>query len=244
MSAHPVDVKEPIQSELPVYRLNEGNEELTVGGATPNACQRVCLWKRFHCRRGEGQEAKKKCCIFKWVKRLLVFFLVLGIAGFFFHKYKMNCMMKHHPITCVPLTEDEYSVSLPLANEHTHIGLHPSLTGGDASITHSDDVPEGTAVISFELPGDTEFNMEDPELYVCHVAGPKFVGLGVHPKDKHHHRVKAVSTTITLSSAELGHSRSTIFMGRSRKFRHFRKIVRKMIKKAIERASEKPVDEE
>jgi hypothetical protein len=145
-------------------------------------------------------------------------------------------MMKHHPVTCVPLAEDHYSISLPLANAYTHIGLHPSLTGGDSRITHSDDVPEGTAIISFELAKDPEHNIEDSELFACHIAGPKFIGAGVHPKDKHHKRVKAASTVITLSSAERGHSRSVFFLGCNRKFRHVRRFMRKMIKKAIERA--------
>lgn len=234
MSEYPTDNKEPVQSELPVYRINEDNEELAVGGAP--ACKRTCFWKRFRCNRAEGQEHKKRSCARRIVRWFLALVVVLGIIGFFVHKHKLNCMMKMHPVTCVPLGEDHYSISLPLTNLRTHIGLHGSLTGGDTHVIHSDEVEEGTALISFEMPKDVEYNLEDPELFVCHVSGPKFVGLGIHPKDKHHKRVKATTTTIMLSSAETNRSRSINFLGGHPRFRFIRKLMHKKIKEAISRA--------
>lgn len=91
-------------------------------------------------------------------------------------------MMKMHPVTCVPLDEASTTLELPLANWRTHIAMHSSLTGGDTIITHSDDVKEGTVSISFDVPKDIKLNDDEeiPEYYVCHIAGPKFVGAGIH----------------------------------------------------------------
>jgi len=245
-SEYPIDVKEPVQSGLPVHRINDDAETLTLGGR-----RRRWFWKRFCCHKKsamEGQE-KKKRCLGRFAKFVIVSIVLLGAAGFFMQGYKMNCMVKHHPVTCVPLEGAHHSIQLPLLQHSTHINLHKSLNGGDTHIVHSDDVKEGTAVISFDLPEGVKLTDDDetPELFVCDITGPKFVGVGIHSKHNHKHAkgIKAKTTTITLSSAEAGHSRSISLMGPHPKFHHghrfalhkFRKAIKKEIKKAITLAS-------
>ena len=57
----------------------------------------------------------------------------------------MKRHIKNHLIHCVPVNETVTTVELPLHDRFTHIGLHPSLSGGDAKITHSEDVKPAIA---------------------------------------------------------------------------------------------------
>jgi len=253
MSEYPVE-KDVVVGQLPVYRIEE-TEELVVGAPS----RRGCFWKRFRCRgrqaHDECQVERKRSCARKLVKFVMASLLILSVAGFFLHKHKMDCLMKQHHVTCVPL--EETSAVLPLANLRTHIFAHSSLTGGDVCITHSDDVEEGTVAIKFELPKDfsvvSEDDDETPENYLCYVVGPKFVGAGIHPKGKDVKRVKATSTSITLSSAEAGHSRGINLLpphpkGRRHgdKFgmgRRIRKAIRKEIKRVSAMIAERKAEE-
>jgi len=247
MSEYPVDKKETVQSELPIYRLNEEGVELTVGGEAP--AKRGCFWKRFGrggrcCRRGgvDGQERRerKRYLAKKILKGVVLLILFFSVSGFFIAKQKMHCIVKSHPIVCVPIEGGDASLTLPLDNRRTHIGLHESLTGGDIHITHSDAVEEGNVAFTFDLPKDVKYTDEEetPEYYICHVSGPRFVGVGIHSKDRDTEDVKATSTSVTLSSAEIGHSRPITLMAHKLKFGHklFRKIFRKHIRKAIRQA--------
>ncbi|KAG8897746.1 hypothetical protein FRB99_007961 [Tulasnella sp. 403] len=76
-------------------------------------------------------------------------------------------------------------------------------------VIHSNDVEDGHVEITFDLPKDAQLTDEagDAELYSCHIAGPRFVALGVHAKDKHGERPKAVSTTVKLPASEAGKAR-------------------------------------
>jgi len=251
MSDYPVDKKEPVQSELPTYRLNDDAEELTVGGEAPAG--RVCFWKRLRharrcCRRGlDGEELpRKKRSLARKVLRIFVtLVLFFGISGFFIAKQKMHCIIKSHPVTCVPIEEGaDISLTLPLASQRTHIGLHQSVTAGDIHVTHSEAVEAGHVAFQFDLPKDMNYtdDEETPEYFVCSVDGPRFVGVGIHSKDKDAERIKATSTSVTLPAEELGHSRSMSFMGQRPKFGHklltklFRKQIRKSIREAIKAA--------
>ncbi|KAG8862614.1 hypothetical protein FRB96_001173 [Tulasnella sp. 330] len=243
MSDYPVDKKEPVQSDLPTYRLNNDAEELTVGGEAP--ARRVCFWKRFRrggrcCRRGlDGEELprKKKSLARKILRVLVVFVLFFGISGFFIAKQKMHCIIKSHPVTCVPLEDANGSLTLPLANQRTHIGLHQSLTAGDIHVTHSEAVEAGHVAFQFDLPKEINYtdDEETPEYFICSISGPKIVALGIHSKDREAKRIKATSTSVTLPKEELGQSRSMSFMGQRHKFGHklFKKIFRKQIRKSI-----------
>lgn len=87
MSEYPADIKEPVQSELPVYRLDEDNVELAVGAPT----KRVCFWKRMRvCQRADGQEKKKRCFAKRLFRFFAAVFLLVGVVGFFAHKHRVR----------------------------------------------------------------------------------------------------------------------------------------------------------
>ncbi|KAG9002827.1 hypothetical protein FRB94_003630 [Tulasnella sp. JGI-2019a] len=254
MSDFPLDHKEPVQSELPIYRLNEEAVELTVGGSEAPG-KRACFWKRFghgRCCRGhpsaEGlSERHRKRCLAKRILRgVMIFVFFFSLAAFLVGKMAMHCTAKSHPVTCVPLEEgSDASLTLALASQRTHIGLHHSVTGADFHVTHSDAVEEGNVAFKFDLPKDITFTDDEgvPEYFVCSIAGPKFVGVGIHSKDCHAEKVKPTSTTVTLSSAEAGHSRSMALMS-PKPFGHkllhklFSRQIRKSIREAVKAAVE------
>jgi hypothetical protein len=257
MSEFPQDKKEPI------FPINESDVELVVG----QPAQRRCFWARLRGNRcAAGQERPKNACR-KAIKFSLITFFIMATSLFFMgHHLHPHLPWKRHPIICVPVTDTTTTVELPLAKRFTRIGLHPSLTSGESHIIHSDDVKDGSVSITFELPKDSELTDDDDEakLFVCHIAGPKFVGLGVHAKGEHkhgehkkhrehkkdgehqhpeHHGPKSVKTTIALPASEAGHPRGISFHGPFGWFRHhkfgcgcMKKRIRMAIAKAVREA--------
>ncbi|KAG8945713.1 hypothetical protein FRC04_000572 [Tulasnella sp. 424] len=194
----------PLMSEFPedkkpLYPIDESDVELTVGGQTaPQTRCGGCFWSRFRRSRcGANGERKPRSPIRRAIRWFLTICLVLGLVGFFAARHHVHKFRKTHPIICVPITDSTTTVELPLANFRTHLSLHPSLTSNDVKVTHSDKVANHTVSVSFDLPKDAELRdaEDDAKFFVCHIAGPRFVALGVHakhtpPKDgefKHHH---------------------------------------------------------
>ncbi|KAG9048892.1 hypothetical protein FS837_011801 [Tulasnella sp. UAMH 9824] len=194
----------PLMSEFPEdkkqhFPLDESDVELTVGGQPdPQARCGGCFWSRFRRSRCNANgEPKPRSPIRRAIRWFLTICLLFGLVGFFTARHHIHKLKRTHPIICVPITDTTTTVDLPLFNFRTHLSLHPSLTSNDVKITHSDKVANHTVSISFDLPKDTELRdaEDDAKYFACHIAGPKFVSLGVHakhgpPKDgdfKHHH---------------------------------------------------------
>ncbi|KAG8990093.1 hypothetical protein FRB90_001913 [Tulasnella sp. 427] len=108
---------------------------------------------------------------------------MFGLVGFFAAKHHHHKFKEMHPIICVPITETTTTVDLPIA-PFTHLSLHPSLTSNDVKVTHSDKVANHTVSISFDLPEDKDLRDadDDAKYFVCHIAGPRLVSLGIHAK--------------------------------------------------------------
>jgi hypothetical protein len=190
MSEYPIDKKE----DLFIAQLSEPDVELVVGAPA----RRQCFWSRFrgcqnHHACAAGSERKQRSPLRRAIRWFLTVFLLLGVTGFFVAKHHIHRQIKAHPIICTPVTDlSNTTLTLPLHSWKTKLVLHPSLTGGDVKITHSEEVEKGTVQISFALPEKTELRTidedENPKVFACRMIGPRFVGAGVHgnPHKKHH----------------------------------------------------------
>ncbi|KAG8926323.1 hypothetical protein FRC02_008972 [Tulasnella sp. 418] len=211
------DVTKPLMSDykesqpsdtesLPSYRINEAEEQLVVG--KENQKKSCAVGRFFRCCKSNttnGEEParrrfKKKRRAFIWIFS----FLALLVMGATFAVHRCHSAIGH-AIECVPITELTTSLTLPLASENTRVFLHASLTTGDTHIVHSDDVNEGSIKISFTLPEGTVIKENDdegddkPSLFVCQAHKDRFVGAGIHNREKGQKTPEVVSTTVTLA---------------------------------------------
>jgi hypothetical protein len=233
---------------LPMYRIDESNEELVVGRGPCSWVRRMKARCAARCaerralREANGC-ARSRCVlgvlgrIVKWVFALALFF---GVARFFVLRH----IYATHPADCVPINSTTTTISLPLASDRTGVYLHPSLVTGNTHIIHSTDAQNGTILVSFDLARDPELAGvgSAEELFVCSIAKPRGVGIGIFTRDR-----KSAVPAVRFTTVEIPEGVATppVSLLSAAKHRCMRKALRKhIVDPAIARFDAKHADVE